>query len=108
VLFAGSDLLDQKGLYDYNGHIGGSDMKALSLADAKTRFSEIVTSAEHEKERVVIEKRHKPVAVVIGYDDYKKLEALEDIYESRLLEETIKTGKFYSLEEVAKRVKVEL
>ncbi len=83
-------------------------MKALSLANAKARFSEIVTNAEHRKERVVIEKRNKPVAVVIGYDDFKKLEALEDIYESRLLEESIKKGKFYTLEEVAKRVKVEL
>jgi prevent-host-death family protein len=87
---------------------GGVTMKALSVAHAKTKFSEIVTSAEHQKERVVIEKRNKPVAVVIGYDDYKKLEALEDIYESKLLEETIKKGKFYSLEEVAKRVKGEL
>jgi len=83
-------------------------MKALSLADAKTRLSEIVTSAEHHKERVLIEKRKKPAAVIIGYDDYKKLEALEDIYESKLLEETIKKGRFFTLEEVAKRVKVEL
>lgn len=83
-------------------------MKALSIANAKTHFSEIVTSAEHRKERVIIEKRNKPVAVVIGYDDYKKLESLEDIYESKLLEETIKKGKFFSLEEVAKKVKVEL
>jgi prevent-host-death family protein len=83
-------------------------MKALSLANAKAKLSEIVTIAEHQKERVVIEKRSKPVAVVLGYDDYKKLETLEDIYESRLLEETLKKGKFYSLEEVARRVKVEL
>jgi len=83
-------------------------MKALSLANAKAKFSEIVTNAEHQRERVVIEKRNKPVAVVIGYDDFKKLEALEDIYESKLLEESIKKGKFYSLEEVARRVKVEL
>ncbi len=83
-------------------------MKALSLANAKAKFSEIVTNAEHQNERVIIEKRNKPVAVVISYDDYKKLEALEDIYESKLLEETIKKGEFYSLEEVAKRVKVEL
>jgi prevent-host-death family protein len=83
-------------------------MKALSLADAKTRLSEIVTSAEHHKERVLIEKRKKPAAVIIGYDDYKKLEALEDIYESKLLEETIKKGRFFTLEEVAKRVKIEL
>ena len=48
------------------------------------------------------------MAVVIGYREYKKLEVLEDIYESKLLEETIKKGKFYSLEEVAKRVKIGL
>jgi prevent-host-death family protein len=83
-------------------------MKALSLADAKAKFSEIVTDAEHRKERVIIEKRKKPAAVLIGYDDYKKLEAIEDIFESKLLEEAVKKGRVYSLEEVAKRVKIEL
>jgi prevent-host-death family protein len=83
-------------------------MKSLSLANAKAKFSEVVTSAEHHKERILIEKRSKPVAVVIGYEDYKKLETLEDIYESKLLEEATKKGKFHSLEEVAKKVKVEL
>ncbi|MDA8083179.1 MAG: type II toxin-antitoxin system Phd/YefM family antitoxin [Nitrospiraceae bacterium] len=83
-------------------------MKALSLADAKARFSEVVTNAEHRHERVLIEKRSKPVAVVIGYDDYKKLEAMEDLYESKLLEHSLKTGKTLTLDEVAKRLKVEL
>ena len=83
-------------------------MKSMSVANAKSKFSEVVTSAEHKKERVLIEKRKKPVAVVIGYEDYKKLEKLEDIYESKLLEEALKKGKFYSVEEVAKKVKVEL
>jgi prevent-host-death family protein len=83
-------------------------MKSLNLASAKAKLSEIVNLAEHRKERVLIEKRNNPVAVVIGYDDYKKLEALEDIYESKLLEKTIKTGKFYTLEEVAKKVNIEL
>ncbi len=83
-------------------------MKALSIADAKSHFSEVVTSAEHKHERVLIEKRSKPVAVVLGYDEYKKLEALEDLYEAKLLEASLKKGKFLSLEEVAKRVKVEL
>jgi prevent-host-death family protein len=83
-------------------------MKALSLADAKAKFSELVTDAEHQKERVIIEKRKKPAAVLMGYDDYKKLEAIEDIFESKLLEEAVKKGRVYSLEEVAKRVKIEL
>jgi len=83
-------------------------MKALSLADAKAHFSEVVTNAEHKHERVLIEKRSKPVAVVIGYDDYKKLEAMEDMYESKLLEQSLKKGKTLSLEEVAKKVNIEL
>ncbi|MDA8163395.1 MAG: type II toxin-antitoxin system Phd/YefM family antitoxin [Desulfobacteraceae bacterium] len=83
-------------------------MKALNVANAKAKFSEIITRAEHQKERVIIEKRNKPVAVLIGYDDYKKLEALEDSYESRLLEAAIKKGELYSIEEVAKAVGIEL
>ncbi len=83
-------------------------MKALSLAVAKAKFSEVVTDAEHRGKRTVIEKRNKPVAVVMGYEEYKKLEALEDIFESKLLEESIRKGKSYSLEEVAKRVNIEL
>lgn len=83
-------------------------MKALSLAEAKAHFSEVVTNAEHRRERVLIEKRSKPVAVVIGYDEYRKLETLEDMYESRLLEASLKKGDFVTLEEAAKRLKIEL
>ena len=31
-------------------------MKALSLANAKSKFSEVITDAEHKKERILIEK----------------------------------------------------
>jgi prevent-host-death family protein len=81
-------------------------MKALKLAEAKSKFSAVITDVEYKQERVLIEKRDKPAAVVIGYEDYKKLETLEDIYESKLLEETIKKSRFLSLEEVAKRVPI--
>lgn len=83
-------------------------MKSLSLAEAKAKLSEVVNIAEHHKERILIEKRNKPAAIVMGYEDYKKLEALEDIYESKLLEEAVKTEKFYTLEAVAKKVGIEL
>lgn len=83
-------------------------MKTVSLADAKARLSEVVTKAEHKRERTVISKRNKPAAVVIGYDDYRKLEALEDMFESKLLEESLKKGDFVSSEEAAKRLNIEL
>jgi len=83
-------------------------MKSLNLATIKARFSEMVNLAEHRNERVVIEKRNNPVAVIIGYEDYQKLKTLEDIFESKVLEEILKNDRFYTLEEVAKRVNIEL
>jgi prevent-host-death family protein len=83
-------------------------MKAMSLAEAKAKLSQVVTDAEYKKERTVISKHNKPSAVVIGYAEYRKLESLEDMYESRLLEESLKKGKFLSLEHAAKRLKIEL
>lgn len=81
-------------------------MKALKLALAKSRFSEVVTDAEHKRERILIEKRNKPVAVVIGYEDYKKLEEIEDAYESRLLAAALKKAKPHPIEEAVKRLRL--
>ena len=86
----------------------GGTMKALNIADAKAKLSEVITDAEYKGGRTIIARRNKPAAVVIGYDDFRKLEALEDIYESKLLEESLKKGRFLSLEDVAKRLKIEL
>lgn len=83
-------------------------MKAMSLADAKAKLSRVVTDAEYKKERIVISKHNRPAAVVIGYEEYRKLETLEDMYESRLLEESLKKGKFVPLGDAAKRLKIEL
>jgi prevent-host-death family protein len=83
-------------------------MKAMSLADAKAKLSQVVTDAEYKKERIVISKHNRPAAVVIGYEEYRKLETLEDMFESRLLEASLKKGKFFPPEEAAKRLKFEL
>ena len=83
-------------------------MKALNIADAKAKLSEVITDAEYKGGRTIIARRNKPAAVVIGYDDFRKLEALEDIYESKLLEESLKKGRIVSIEDAAKRLKIEL
>jgi len=78
------------------------------VAKAKEKFSEIVNEAGYKGERILVEKREKPLAVIISYDDYKKLEELEDMVEYRVLEKALKKGKFYSLEEASRKLKIEL
>ena len=82
--------------------------KTFSVADAKAKFSEVVNSAEHKLERVLIEKRHKPAAVMIGYEDFKAIEELEDIYYSQLIKEVLEEDEFYSLEETIEKLGIEL
>lgn len=50
-------------------------LEQVSLADAKSRLSEVVDGVEAEHSRVVITRHGKPAAVLIAPED---LEALED------------------------------
>ncbi|QYU66105.1 type II toxin-antitoxin system Phd/YefM family antitoxin [Leptolyngbya sp. 15MV] len=47
-------------------------MRELQLRDAKAHFSAVVEAAEHG-EAAVITRHGKPAAVVLGYEDWKRL-----------------------------------
>ena len=58
----------------------------VSIAEGKKGFSRLIQGALEKKERVIITKRRKPVAVIIPYDEYersKKLEGFKQIMEAR-------------------------
>ncbi len=48
--------------------------RALSAADAKNHFSEVVHRVAYGHERVIIERRGKPLAAIIGLEDLRRLE----------------------------------
>jgi len=49
----------------------------VSAAEAKRNFSELIGRAAYGRERIIIERKGKPMAAVIGLEDLKRLEALE-------------------------------
>jgi antitoxin YefM len=49
-------------------------MVITSLADAKARLSELITSAETTHERTIITKNGRPAAVLIAFEDLEGLE----------------------------------
>lgn len=53
-------------------------MKTLSIAEAKSRFSELVSRAG-SGERLVIERRKRPVAVVVAPEDLARLERAAEL-----------------------------
>jgi prevent-host-death family protein len=54
----------------------------ISAAEAKRNFSELIGRAAYGHERIIIERKGKPMAAVIGMEDLRRLEALESRAES--------------------------
>lgn len=57
----------------------------VGISEFRTHADDILRTAK--KRRVVIEKRHKPVAVIMSMDLYEQLEQLIELVEDRVLGE---------------------
>jgi len=49
----------------------------VSIAEGKKGFSRLIQGALDKKEKVIITKRQKPVAVIVPYDEYQRSQRLE-------------------------------
>jgi prevent-host-death family protein len=74
---------------------------AVSATEARANFQELINRVEYGKERIVIERHGKAVVAVIGLEDLKRLEALEDSIDSAQLRQAIAENEgFTTLEAV--------
>jgi prevent-host-death family protein len=48
-------------------------MRIFSATEARTNFSELVTEAGYAGREAIIERNNRPVAVIIGYEQYLEL-----------------------------------
>jgi prevent-host-death family protein len=48
--------------------------RSLSVAEAKRRFSDVLGTVRHRGERVIVERRGRPVAAIVPLDDLARLE----------------------------------
>lgn len=79
----------------------------VQASELRTRLDEILSRAKAS--RVVVEKHHKPVAVLLDLEEFERIEqALEDLsdlvlaLEARTRERKAKAGAYVPLEKVEK------
>jgi prevent-host-death family protein len=53
-------------------------MSKVSVADAKSHLSELISRSAHGHERIVITRRNKPVAALVSLDDLQRLEQQDE------------------------------
>ena len=72
-------------------------MKTFAAKEAKNGFGRLIDTAQREP--VVIERKGRPVAVVLSMDDYRHFEKVEDAYWAARAEETEKDAEWVGAEE---------
>jgi prevent-host-death family protein len=65
-------------------------MKKISATEAKDNFGELIDTAQREP--VEIQKKGRPVAVVVSLDEFKRLEAIENSWWAKEAQKALKEG----------------
>ena len=53
-------------------------MHRIEVTDARKAFADTINRVFYSRERIVLDRRGKPVAAIVSMDDLKLLEAIED------------------------------
>jgi len=73
-------------------------MQAISVVEAKRRFSELLRRAAYGNETVLVGSRGRPEVAIVSVEEWERLRAIEDERDARLVEEAIRQGgELYSL-----------
>ena len=98
---------ERKGLYMYTVK---EDTTLIGVSELRNRIDKVLEQARHHK--IIIEKRNKPVAVLIAIDQYNAMEEIldriEDIELGRLAGEREKGSSrndYISIEKAYKKLK---
>lgn len=59
---------------------------SISAMKLRTSIGDVLNRIEYKGERVVVERKGTPVAVIIGVDDLRRLEAIEAEREAELIQ----------------------
>ena len=80
-------------------------MDILTVSWARSNFQELLNRVGFGRERILIERRGKPIAAMISFEDLKRFEAMEDAIDSELLRRAIEEsdGQFVTLESIIER-----
>ncbi|MBW4591566.1 MAG: type II toxin-antitoxin system Phd/YefM family antitoxin [Brasilonema angustatum HA4187-MV1] len=73
----------------------------VSATEARANFQELINRVEYKGDRIVIERHGKAVVAIVGLEDLKRLEALEDFIDSEQLRHAVaQNDGFVTLESI--------
>jgi PHD/YefM family antitoxin component YafN of YafNO toxin-antitoxin module len=81
-------------------------MKTVAASEFRKALSDFANKVAFGKERVCVERNHKPVFGVVPVDDMELLELIEDQVDLELARQALKKGKFVEFEDLRRELGV--
>ena len=79
--------------------------KEMTITEARSNFADLVNRATYAKERILINRRGKPVAAIVPIEDMELLEKIEDAIDVKLARKALsESEEIIPWEEVAKEL----
>jgi prevent-host-death family protein len=76
-------------------------MTTITASMARNNFQDLLNRVGFGRERILVERHGKAIAAVISLEDLKRLEALEDAFDSAELRRAVEANEsFVSLESI--------
>jgi prevent-host-death family protein len=74
---------------------------SIGVRDTRQNMADIIGNVFYGNQRYIIERKGKPVAAVISIEDYKFLERVEDMIDSKFLREAVESSEgIFPIEEL--------
>jgi prevent-host-death family protein len=71
--------------------------KTMPISEVKTRLPELVSGVEEREDEIVVTRNGKPAAVLVNYDEYKRLkETLDILSDPRSMRQIAQSRRFYA------------
>jgi prevent-host-death family protein len=71
--------------------------KTLPISEVKTRLPELVSNIEEREDEIVVTRNGKPAAVLVNYDEYKRLkETLDVLSDPASMRQIAQSKSFYA------------
>lgn len=65
----------------------------ITTLDAKEQFTDLINRVAHNKERIILTRRGKEIAVLISLDDFRLLQVAEDKHDLREAIDSLKEAR---------------
>jgi prevent-host-death family protein len=79
-------------------------MTTITITEARPQLRKLADRVRHHGERICIERNGEPVFVMVSFEDFEAIEALEEKIDIQEAKKALKKGKFIPLKKLEKEL----